>query len=145
VSDHPFSRAEFDSIFNRVPRLTVEILARNAGGILLTERAIEPCKGMWHIPGGTVRIRETLADAVIRVAKDELNLDVKPGEFLGYMEYPKLSASGYSGWPVGLVFEADIIGGEPKGGEQGRKIGYFTEIPENMVPDQADFLREHVL
>jgi len=63
-ANHPLSQKEFDDIYSKVPRLTVEVIVKNrAGGILLTKRAIEPCKGQWHLPGGTVRFGESLLEA----------------------------------------------------------------------------------
>lgn len=144
MSKKAFSREEFDSTYSRVPRLTVEVVARTAGGIILTQRAMEPCEGMWHIPGGTVWMRERVADTVARVADDELGVSVEIRDFLGYIEYPLLSASGYNGWPVGLVFDTEVIDGEPRGSEQGERIGYFTDVPPNTIPEQADFLNKHV-
>ena len=31
--------------------------------VYLTKRSIEPCKGLWHLPGGTVRFGESLTEA----------------------------------------------------------------------------------
>ena len=55
----PLPKDEFDWIFSRVPRLTVEVVISEPGrGVLLSLRDIEPCRGMWHLPGGTVRFGE---------------------------------------------------------------------------------------
>lgn len=52
-SSHPLTQQEFDDIYSKVPRLTVEIIVTNSErALLLTKRAIEPCKGQWHLPGG---------------------------------------------------------------------------------------------
>lgn len=137
-------REEFDAIYSRVPRLCVEVIVRTPKGIVLTKRSIEPCLGQWHIPGGTVFFAESLSEAVQRVAHDELGVTVTPGAFLGYIEYPGMLADGYKGWPVGMAFEATIAGGDIHGSEQGEELGYFKEVPENTVPDQARFLDKYV-
>jgi ADP-ribose pyrophosphatase YjhB (NUDIX family) len=143
MSKRRFPIEEFHEIYDRVPRLTVEIIARAAGGIILTKRAIEPCVGMWHIPGGTVWKGERMSSAVNRVAQDELGLTVEPTRLLGIIEYPKLAAEGYRGWPVGVVYDTRTIAGEPRGSYQGELLGFFNEIPTDIIPDQADFLRQH--
>src|SRR5581483_5588422 len=85
----PLPKHEFDWIFSRVPRLTVEVvITAPSRGVLLSLREIEPCRGMWHLPGGTVRFGEPATEAVVRVARDELGLDVEVGPLLGYIEYP---------------------------------------------------------
>src|SRR5690349_15119817 len=60
----PFSPVEFDAIYSRVPRLTVEIIVPDGqGAVFLTKRAIAPFAGQWHLPGGTVYFAEPLLDA----------------------------------------------------------------------------------
>jgi hypothetical protein len=51
-SKHPLSEKKFWDIYKKVPRLTVEIILKSEKGIYLTERQIEPCKGLWHFPEG---------------------------------------------------------------------------------------------
>ncbi|MFD0206391.1 MULTISPECIES: NUDIX hydrolase [Saccharothrix] len=137
---HPLTRDEFDRIYGKVPRLTVEVLVRTDKGILLTRRGIEPCRGFWHIPGGTVLFGETLHDSVRRVARNELDVDVEVGDQLGVIHYPHLLAAGYRGWPVGLVFATRIAAGSPSLTEQSEQIGFFRTLPHDVIPDQAEFL-----
>ena len=132
----PLPRDEFDRIYSRVPRLTVEVvIASPQQGVLLSLRDIEPCKGMWHLPGGTVRFGEPLVDAVSRVASDELGLTVDVGEMLGYIEYPSHYENGLD-CPVGVAFAAGISGAaEPASGCE-----WFQALPDNMHDEQKDFL-----
>ena len=78
---------EFNLIYSKVPRICVELIIKSKKGILLTKRAIKPCKGYWHFPGSTVLFNEKLEQAVKRTAKQELNLDVPIKRVLGHMEY----------------------------------------------------------
>jgi hypothetical protein len=51
---------------------------------LLVERASEPVKGVWWLPGGRLLKGETFFDAAIRKAKQETGIDgVKPIQILG--------------------------------------------------------------
>ena len=54
------SDEEFYSIYSKVPRLALDVVIRSDEGILLSLRAIEPHKGLWHLPGGTVYRGETI-------------------------------------------------------------------------------------
>ena len=86
---------EFDWIFSRVPRLTVElVIASTARGVLLALRDRGPCKGLWHLPGGTVRFGERVVEAVRRVAQDELGLTVSVGQLLGYIDTRATTTTG---------------------------------------------------
>jgi ADP-ribose pyrophosphatase YjhB (NUDIX family) len=72
----PLSEDEYRRIFSRVPRLTVEVVIAGERGVLLTLRESGPCRGLWHLPGGTVRFGERLTAAVQRVARDEVGVAV---------------------------------------------------------------------
>ena len=120
----PLPKNEFDRIFSKVPRLTVEVLVTSEErGVLLALRDVDPCRGMWNLPGGTVRFGERLVDAVRRVAADELGVSVRVGALVGYIEYPSHYENGLDS-PVGLAFQAQPLDqAQPRG-------QWFTLLPE---------------
>ncbi|HLY48200.1 MAG TPA: NUDIX domain-containing protein [Solirubrobacteraceae bacterium] len=135
---------EFHAIYRRVPRLCVEVMMLDAEQrVLLMLRDIPPNIGAWHIPGGTVLFGESLADAVRRVAQDELGLSVVPGELLGYIEYPSHYRSGLDS-PVGLAFRVEpdgIPASEvklPAGGQ------WFGRLPRGLYAEQREFLTQRL-
>ena len=133
----PLPQDEFDRIFARVPRLTVEVLIVAEGaGVLLALRDVQPCLGTWNLPGGTVRFGEPLVEAVRRVARNELGISVRVGPLVGYIEYPSHYENGLDS-PVGLVFRAEP---EDCSAPRGR---WFSALPENMHDEQRRFLLEH--
>jgi len=138
----PLPEAEFQEIYAKVPRLTVEVVVRGPGGVLLTKRTSGPCAGLWHIPGGTVRFGETVAAAVSRVASTEVGLELAAGPLLGYIEYPSHYLKGMDA-PVGLAFLCRVDGGQV--GVANVEHGWFREAPEPMHAEQVDFLAEHGL
>jgi ADP-ribose pyrophosphatase YjhB (NUDIX family) len=136
----PFSPAEFDAIYSRVPRLTVEIVVRDAGGsVFLTKRAIPPCEGQWHLPGGTVRFGESLLDAVRRVAAHELGIEVHEARENGFIEYPSHYLNGLDS-PVGIVFEVTDYAGEVQAGAGAADGRWFRRLPDAMHADQDEYL-----
>jgi ADP-ribose pyrophosphatase YjhB (NUDIX family) len=140
VNDHPLPPAEFDAIYAKVPRLTVELLVTTAEGVVLTRRSIDPCRGQWHLPGGTVQFGESVVAAAERVALDELGVRVAVGRLLGYIEYPLMHRAGYPGWPVGLALQASVVEGRVTSGSQSDGVGYFRSVPADMIAEQARFL-----
>ena len=139
----PLTLEEFKSIYSKVPRLTVEVLICSGEGLVLSKRAVEPCIGQWHIPGGTVYFGESVEDAVHRVAENETGLKVEIEKFHGHIEYPDMLKNGYHGWPIGLAYQVRVIGGELRGSEQGEEIHFFSAIPDNTLLEQAEFLKSH--
>jgi|ERR1700733_10086537 ADP-ribose pyrophosphatase YjhB (NUDIX family) len=131
---------EFHAIYRRVPRLCVEVvIATPERGVLLMERDIPPNVGAWHIPGGTVLFGERLVEALKRVARDELALEVSVGQLIGYIEYPSHYENGLDS-PVGIAFSCEIAGGEPADGSPPPGGGWFTRLPVGLYAEQHDFL-----
>jgi len=83
--------------------------------------------------------------AVARVAAEELGVAVNIEKLVGFFEYPQMFASGYKGWPIDLAFEVTITSGTPSGFAEAEEIAYFkmNELPENIIPEHAEFLRKH--
>jgi ADP-ribose pyrophosphatase YjhB (NUDIX family) len=142
-NDQPLSKEEFDLIYSKVPRLTVEVIIRNPqGAIYLTKRAIEPCKGQWHLVGGTVRFGEPLIEAVKRIASRELSIKVTKVSQKGYIEYPSHYENGLDS-PVGIVFEVEEYKGKVSPNNEASNGDWFTELPEAMHADQDKFLLDN--
>lgn len=141
----PFTLEEFEYIYSRVPRLCVEVLVKTDDGVILTKRSIPPWIGMWHIPGGTVLYKETLEQAVKRIADLELGVEVSVDTFLGFIYYPSEENERGYGWSVGAAYICTIIRGTPRGSEQGEEVLAFKSLPENTVIEQRDFISLHKL
>ena len=140
--NYKISKEEFDKIYSRVPRLCVDVIINTDKGVLLSKRNIPPSNGKWHIPGGTVYFDETLEQAAKRVAKEELGFDIDIIKILGVLEYP--TKEEIFGRPVSIAFLARITSGVLKLDEQSTEIGFFKNLPENMVIDQKRFLENNL-
>lgn len=142
MSDYPLTKEEFDSIYSRVPRLNVEVIVKTDKGVALTLRKIEPCAGLWHIPGGTVYYGEALEESVKRVAKKEIGISVKAMKMLGILEYPEHVKSGY-GDPRGIGFLVTEYEGEFEIDDEADEVEFFSQVPEHIHPHQGEFLVEY--
>ncbi|MCF6285611.1 MAG: NUDIX domain-containing protein [Candidatus Hydrogenedentes bacterium] len=56
---------------------------RGKDELLFTQRAVEPCKGEWTLPGGFIELGETAEEAVLRELLEETNLRASTVELLG--------------------------------------------------------------
>ena len=139
----PLPEAEYRAIFQKVPRLTVEVVICSDLGVLLARRIGGPCDGLWSLPGGTVRFAEPLVTAVHRVALDEINADVVIDELQGYIEYPSHTRQGIDS-PVGLAFRTHLPPDETLATVPGR-LDWFRQLPDEMHDEQRAFLQAHRL
>ena len=135
----PLSQAEFDSIYARVPRLTVELVIISDGGVVLAQRESGPCMGLWTLPGGTVRYGEGLHEAVSRVTRDELNLCVTIETLLGWIEYPSHLDADID-WPIGMAFACSPAAVQDLTAANAR---WFSNLPAAMHEEQRNFLLHH--
>lgn len=134
------SDEEYQYIYSRVPRVNVEIVIKTENGIVLTKRSIEPWKGYWHLPGGRVRLDETLENAVQRIALYEVGVNVFVKRLIGTIIYPSIKQQDSFGWPIGIAFLADISDGELSGCEYGEEVKEFTKLPTKIISEQKKFI-----
>lgn len=139
----PLTPEEFHEIYAKVPRLTVEVLLTGLEGVYLTKRAIEPCKGQWHLPGGTVYFGESIRDAIARVAQREIGVQVEETVPAGFIEYPSHYRNKLD-HPFGMVFEVTRYTGRPAPNQEAEAAGWFKELPANTHADQDVFLRSYL-
>jgi 8-oxo-dGTP diphosphatase len=107
------------------PRLVATTLPLTAAGeVVLLRRGIEPARGTWAQPGGFLEVDESVAEGAIRETLEETGLIVEPGAIVGL--YSRLEAA-----VVVVVFEAPIVGGEPRRTPEALEVRAFapTEIP----------------
>ena len=76
----------YRKIVDVIPILCVDVVIRDKDRFLLVKRANEPVRGRWWVPGGRVLKGETITTAAKRKMKEELGINVKLLEPLGYYE-----------------------------------------------------------
>jgi ADP-ribose pyrophosphatase YjhB (NUDIX family) len=70
----------------RRPVVAVAAVIVENGKLLLIKRGVEPSKGKWSIPGGSVEWGEPLVEAVRREVREETGLEIEVGEVAGVFE-----------------------------------------------------------
>lgn len=87
MTDHPIPVDVWHTIVQHVPIVSVDLVVRQDDGIVLGKRTNPPAKDEWFVPGGRVYKHERFSDAVCRVARTELGVDVSIRDRLGTYEH----------------------------------------------------------
>jgi ADP-ribose pyrophosphatase YjhB (NUDIX family) len=133
---------EFKAIYSRVPRLCIDLVIERDDKILLIERTIDPGQGLWHLPGGTVLLGETILMAATRIANEETGLEVKKVDFLGVMEFSRPDNSFFH--TVSIVHRCLCANGSIRGSFQGKNLKFTKLLPQAMIEEQKVFLGAHL-
>lgn len=138
----------FVAVASLTPIVNADILIVKEGKVLLSWRDDEQCGAGWRLPGGCVRLKETLEQRLHVCAKSELGTDVlcdmKPVLITENIE-PKRDRGRthfisflYQCVPVDKVQLRLLDNQEIKG-----HLGWFNHMPEHFLPVQ-DFYRETI-
>ncbi len=111
------------------------------GGIVMTQRAIEPGYGKWTFPGGFMDQGETAEAAASREAREEAGVEVEVGEILGLYSYEGQV-------PMIAVYKGRITGGklEPLDETLAVEIFPHDRLPwsEMAFPSTEHALKDYV-
>jgi ADP-ribose pyrophosphatase YjhB (NUDIX family) len=112
----------------RNPRLVVGTLPVQNGLVFLARRAIEPGVGRWSYPGGFLEIGESAQEGARRETEEETRLLIEVGRLIGAYSRPHAAV-------VTLVYEAQVVGGEPLPGAETSEVAGFSPeaIPWNEL------------
>lgn len=136
----------YKKIYNTVPRLCIDLVIRKNGSIMLMRRDIEPYRNLWHLPGGRVLFKETIFEAIKRLAKKEFNAEVRCKGLIGVCETIHDDiADDDPRHSVSMVYEVEIMDGEPEATKENSDVDFFSGMPKDMHPTHGDFIRFHDL
>ncbi len=78
----------FETVVDSVPLISIDILLKKGDKVLLGKRVNKPAQGYFFSTGGIVKKNETIDSAMIRIAKNELNIKLKSTpQFIGIFEH----------------------------------------------------------
>jgi 8-oxo-dGTP diphosphatase len=124
------------NVYPLVPTVGVGAITIKDGRILLVKRGIEPGKGLWAIPGGTLRLGETLQGCASREILEETGVTIAVGECIYVFDLIELDEAGEIKFHFVVVdFAALYVSGEPKGADDAEEANWFSpsELKEISV------------
>ncbi|MBA2692187.1 MAG: NUDIX hydrolase [Rubrobacter sp.] len=128
-------------VFYLGPKLVAGALFEMDGGIVLTQRAIEPGYGLWTYPGGFVERGERAEAAAEREAFEETGVEVEVTGLIGLYSYDGQI-------PAIASFAANVVGGELAPLDETMDVKAFAkdEIPwaDIAFPSTKDALTDYL-
>jgi ADP-ribose pyrophosphatase len=113
------------------PRVGVGAITLQNGKVLLVKRGIEPAYGLWAIPGGTLKLGETLQECAARELLEETGITIKVGACVYVFDLLERDDKGKIKFHFVVVdFAADYISGEPKGADDALEARWLS--PEEL-------------
>jgi ADP-ribose pyrophosphatase len=121
------------------PRVAVGTVVIHQNKVLLVLRGQPPAKGKWAIPGGSVKLGETLQAAAERETFEETGLRVKAGKLIYSFDTILRDETGRVQFHyVILDFRAELLDPDQPliSGDDALDVGWFTldEVDELDIP-----------
>ena len=80
--------ATFKTIIDSTPLISIDILLKKDNKVLLGRRINKPAQGYFFSTGGRINKNETIDSAMVRIVKNELNIELKfMPKFIGVFEH----------------------------------------------------------
>ena len=114
-----------------LPGVGAIILSRNS--ILLVQRARNPLKGYWSLPGGLIESGEKIEDALCREVHEETGLIVRPTRMFEIFERIMQDQQGRPEYHYILHdCMCKVVGGELKAGDDAGRVDW---VPRTKLND----------
>ena len=119
----------FKTVIDSTPLVSIDILLKKDNKILLGKRINKPAQGYFFSTGGRVNKNEAIDNAMSRIARNELNIELKTTpEFIGVFEhfYDDSIYENISTHYVNLAYEYEVEEIPDLPTEQHSKYKWFT-------------------
>ena len=70
------NKSIFKTVIDSAPLISIDIILKKDDKLLLGRRVNKPAKNYFFSPGGRIHKNETIKNALMRIAKKELNINL---------------------------------------------------------------------
>lgn len=118
------------------PRVGVGAVVLRDGRVLLVRRGVEPARGLWAIPGGGLKLGETLQQGAEREIREETGIVIRAGAPIFTCDSLERDGNGRVRFHYVIVdMSADYVNGDVKGADDALEARWVApaEIRELAV------------
>lgn len=125
------------------PKLMVDIVIPDERGrVVLIERASEPFRGRWALPGGFVEVGETVEEAAGREAAEETGLAIEVARLVGVYSEPWRDPRGHN---VSVAFLARVVGGDLEAASDAAEVALIDPSTVELAFDHRTIVADALL
>ncbi len=109
------------------PRVAVGAIVFKDNKVLLVRRGKPPAKDLWAIPGGSIKIGETLQRAAEREILEETGITIHALDPVFTFDYIERDESGCARFHYVIIdLTAEYVGGEPRAGDDAAEARWLS-------------------
>jgi len=124
-----------ENAYPEAPRVAVGAVVFHRGRVLLVRRASPPARDLWAIPGGGVRLGETLRRAAEREVLEETGLRIRAAEPVFTFEVIDRGKDGRIRFHYLIVdLEAEYLEGELRAGDDAAEARWVSAAEMDDLP-----------
>jgi len=128
--------------YPETPKVGVGAIVIHEGKILLVKRGIAPAKGLWAIPGGTLRLGESLRECAARELLEETGITAAVGDCIYVFDLIERDDAGKIRFHFIVVdFAALYVAGEARGADDADEAGWFAPEELASVPVSGNTIK----
>jgi 8-oxo-dGTP diphosphatase len=117
------------------PKVGVGAITIKDGKVLLVKRGIEPSNGLWAIPGGTLKLGETLQECAAREILEETGITIKIGDCVYVFDFIEHDNKRKIKFHFVIVdFAADYVSGKPQGADDAMEALWLSSAELRDLP-----------
>jgi 8-oxo-dGTP diphosphatase len=133
---------ELGNAYPWTPRVGVGAIVMRDEKVLLVLRGIEPGRGLWAIPGGTLKLGETLQECAAREILEETGITIVVGQCIYVFDLIERDDAGKIKFHFVVVdFAAFCVSGEPKGADDAVDACFFSPSELTALPVSQNTLK----
>lgn len=134
--------SESSNVYPATPRVGVGAITVKGGKVLLVKRGIEPSKGLWAIPGGTLKLGETLQECAAREIWEETGIRIKVGDSVYVFDFLERDDKRKIKFHFIVVdFAAEYLSGEPQGADDALEAHWLSPAELSELPVAKNTLK----
>lgn len=124
------------------PRVGVGAIVIREGRVLLVQRGIEPSRGLWAIPGGSLELGETIQEGAEREILEETGIVIRAGDPIHTFDFFERDQAGRIRFHYVIVdVTAEYVSGDVRADDDAADARWLSPGELEVLPVSRNTLR----